>query len=98
MPREMTPEECRTAFLDYLEFMVNYWDNLAHKSRREAIEGVVFSVLVAIDGEASGIPSLELLTSPHEDHRMDCESQGEDWWPTFLDLSDGELHSRWAKR
>lgn len=40
-------------FLNHLKSMLHYWENLENKTLRERMEGVVFSVLVAIDGEAS---------------------------------------------
>ena len=60
MPREYTIEEVESEFLDYIRGLVDYWENESGKTSREKLEGLAFSILVAIDGEAIEAPSFVL--------------------------------------
>jgi hypothetical protein len=96
-PREMTVAECRKALLDHLQVMADFWDRQP-VSRKEAIEGIVFSFLTAIDG-GTELPAMILAPIPHPEDKPYAQENGENWWPEDLsDLSDGELHSRWASK
>lgn len=95
-PREMTPEECRTALLEQIAVNVRYW---LHEPRaatvREKLNGLAFSILVIIDGE-SALPGFELIPSPHEDDKEYHRENGDNWWPDDVDIS-GDLHEHWHK-
>jgi len=96
-PREMTLEECRKKFLEHLDGIAKYCAEESHvPTVLDKIHLAIFSVLVAIDGE-SGMPPFELRPMPHEDDREFCRKNGENWWPSKVDISDGELDSRWAQ-
>lgn len=65
-----TPEQQqgREQFLEHVWNMVNYWDNERSRSvmsTRGALEGLAFSLLVAIDGEAA-IPAHALVPISEE--------------------------------
>lgn len=52
-------EDEREAFLDHIDIMVSYWASEAwsnvppETSKRDALEGLAFSILVALDGGAA---------------------------------------------
>ena len=93
-PRPMTREEMRNAFLQHIRDMVEYWDlHAPHGSRKERLEGLAFSILVALDGESMALPAFNLIAAPHPDDAAVCRSQGENWWTARSINNDAELHS-----
>jgi hypothetical protein len=92
-PREMTPEECRAIFLAHVRLLVEVWASETRaKTDYDKLEGLAHSILAAIDGCAMGLPAFELVPSPHPDDKQWHADQGEDWWPTDIDIA-GDLHS-----
>lgn len=84
MSEEKTPEEVRHEFLSYARHLVGYWVN-EKTDPREIAEGVIFSLLVAIDGCVVGLPAFILAPSPHQDDKEDQIENDEDWYPENLD-------------
>ena len=94
MPREMTIEECQAAFLKHVWVLIDYWSKLPGKTERERMDGLAFSMLVAIDGEAMAVPSFTLAPAPHPDDKEYRRSQGNNWWPpSGVDIA-GPLHDQ----
>jgi len=89
-------EQVRTEFLDHLRGLVRYWCSLG-KPTEETCDGVVFSLLVALDG-CSDLPAFNLSPSPHPEDRAFLESEGEDWYPDDGKPinDDCQLHELWA--
>ncbi len=64
----MSEERERDAFLSHIELMCEYWREVDLKSSRgemedetkERLEGLAFSILVALDGGAGGLPGYEV--------------------------------------
>jgi hypothetical protein len=75
-------EKKREEVLRYLEALVCHWKR-SGKSRKDALHGLVHSILAMIDGGAEVGP----FGLTWEDENGEVH-----------DLSDGELHSRWARR
>lgn len=96
-PREMTTNECRERFLGHVAATVRYWDH-EPVTCREKLEGLAFSILVAIDGDAS-LPAWILAPFPHEEDKAFNQSEGENWYPenstdaVTADISGG-LHEQ----
>jgi len=91
-PREYTPEEVRTMFLDYIRGLVKYW---AREDRvpdvKEKLEGLAFSILVTLDGESGGLPCFDVVPCPHESDKEYHRDNGENWFPSGVPLP-GALH------
>lgn len=85
-PREYTPEEVRSLFLDHVRDLIDYCDR-ANPSKREALEVLAHSILCAIDGGSLDLPSFELKPSPHPDDKEFCVSEGENWFPDGVDIA-----------
>lgn len=103
-PRELTTDEVREQFLNHCRIMVRYW---ADPKRRDAatveqcVEGVVFSVLAAIDGCAADLPAFSLVPAPHADDKKYHKANGSDWYPYTKPLKGdiaGELHELLMKK
>jgi hypothetical protein len=94
-PREYTVEECRRMVLENFRAISRYWAREHAKGHDHAFDGVVFSILVAIDGGSSG-PALTLLTDPHPDDKEFNRGEGRNWWPQGADLTAGvQLHDEY---
>ncbi len=98
-PRAYTADEARDIFLRHLQVMAKYW-SMQEGSRHNICDGLVFSVLTAIDGCAGGVPfSLDLSTSVHEDDKEFHKSEGENWIePDTVINENGLLHEVWAMK
>ena len=100
--RELTDEETRDRLFGHLEALIDYWENQG-ESRRDAMEGLVFSILVTLDGESGGLPAWILAPDPHPEDREFHKNRGENWFPEndFLLVSfnlSGTLHEYWSRR
>jgi hypothetical protein len=92
--REMTAEECRAIFLEQIAAMVGYC--LAESraaTTREKLNGLVFSILVMIDG-GSILPAFDLIPRSSEGDREFFKGEGQNWWPEGCNISGG-LHELW---
>lgn len=96
-PRVMTEDECRAALLRQIAVYVSYWhkDTVETDTLRK-LNGLVFSILVILDGEASDIPGFTVAPAPHEDDEEYHRMNDENWWPTSTNLAGG-LHEIWHK-
>ena len=91
-PRVMTVDEVRAVFLDHVAGIVDYWENESRAgSVRDRLEGVAFSILVALDGEAAMLPGFTVTPSPHESDEAFHRKEGTNWFPNDVDIADG-LH------
>ena len=100
-PREYTKEEVREKVYDHFRMLINYWDTQG-STRRDAIDGVVFSIMSMIDGCAGNMPAFIFAPDPHPDDADFRRDGGENWYPenynnhTNCDLSGG-LHELFYK-
>ncbi len=97
VPRVYTADEVRTRFLTHVAGLIQYWDEVERGgSQRERLEGVVHSILVALDGNAIALPGFVVAPAPHPSDRAYCAKEGENFYPEApaveCDIS-GELHS-----
>lgn len=99
-PREMTEEEVRERFLRHVASLVDYWESETRaESLRARLEGLAFSMLVAIDGGAAGLPGFILAPSPHKDDKEFNRSRGANWYPRAKCEHDiaGSLHEEFSR-
>lgn len=81
----MTVEEARAALLRHVAVLVNVWLNESRApTAREKLSGLVFSILVIMDGESGQLPGFELKPVKNDDG-----------WPR-KDIA-GCLHDQWHK-
>jgi hypothetical protein len=96
-PREYTNDEVREMFLEQCKACVRYWrsteipsDIIKSNIERGVdeityrMEGVLFSLLVLLDG-GSGMPGFIVCPSPHHSDKEYCKEEGEDWFPQAPD-------------
>ena len=86
MPREMTANEVRDAFMGHVRSLIDYWSDLPDDACKDRdpkswrVSGVVHSVLALLDG-ASVLPGFIVAPSPHPDDRQFHIDEGENWYP-----------------
>ncbi len=81
----MTPEQMRDEFLRAAADLVRYWLNEDRApTALEKLNGVVFSLLVMLDGECGEIPSMSVIPN--------CDEGG--WSRQNI---AGSLHEEWHK-
>ena len=60
--RELTVKEAREKFLKHVWEMIQYWNELnTGRNQVERLQGLAFSMLVALDGEACDMPGFEVI-------------------------------------
>ncbi len=94
-PRAYTEAECREMFLDHIRQMVDYWEQVPEKTLRRSLEGIAFSILVALDGEAD-LPVFKVIPQPHLGDKTYHQNMGTNWWPDDVNIS-GSLHEEFYK-
>lgn len=106
MSKELTPDEVRKRFLEHVAGMVAYWagedtSNIpTHYSCRQRLEGLVHSILAAIDGCAINLPGFALVPLPHSSDKQFHQDEGEDWFPESDEPENdigGSLHEVWGQ-
>lgn len=91
MSRQHTQEEIREKFLAHLAALPAYWAAVEGKTTEEKLEGLLFSVLVVLDGGSGDLPAFEVIPSPHPTDEAFHKDEGSNWWPSWPeDLSERE--------
>lgn len=97
-PRVKTMDEVRADFVDHVRAMVHYWKREAARDPGvDAVAGVAFSILAAIDGSAVALPAFKLIPRPHPTDRAYHHRLGERWYPDEGDIA-GRLHEQFAQQ
>lgn len=97
MSRAYTPEEVQKQLLTHFHTLSDYWSRLPGKTPQERCDGLVFSILVALDGDAFALPAFDLIPSPHPDDKQYHIDNGDDWYEPVV-INDIPLHEMWYKR
>jgi len=80
MSRAYTAKEVEEQFMEQLVGTLYYWlrEDRA-PTAKEKMEGMLFSILVMIDGGA-GMPAIDLVPNPHPDDKKYHQENGENWY------------------
>lgn len=81
MSRAYTKAEMRDLFVGEVLARARYWATVK-RSDADKLLGLAHSVLVVLDGMASGMPAFEVIPVPHESDEAYHRSNGSNWWPT----------------
>lgn len=101
--REFTEEETRNAFLHHIRELVDYWDAADKETTKEKLNGLAFSILVALDGESLALPAFIVAPSPHEEDKQYCIDNNENYYSenhnsdVKCDIA-GSLHDQFYKK
>lgn len=83
--------------LDHLRGMVEFWKGV-DQPEAEKLDGLVFSMLVMIDGGSGFMPAFKLIPDPHPDDEAYHRSEGENWWAAEDICEDEQLHELWTRK
>lgn len=78
---QYTQKQVQEMFLNHCKDLVDYWANIKRDNVKELLQGLLFSILVTLDGEDGTLPAFELIPAPHPDAKEYHEDKGEDYWP-----------------
>jgi len=81
MSKEKTTEEIKQEFINTVKSYVHYWDKLPDINTRAKLEGLAFSIMVMIDGGASGLPGFILAPCPYKEDKQFYVDSEEDYYP-----------------
>jgi len=101
MMEAYTKEEAKEKVLKNIESLLNYWDSdiVSHRSRRERMNGLIFSMLVMFDGGQVNIPSMDIVLRPHPEDEDYHKGEGESWFEDGMAINDDcQLHEVWVNR
>ena len=91
MSRAKTAEEMRDMLLAHFRNLTHYWSH-QEMSDKEKLDGLLHSILVALDGHAGGFPcSLDLVCRPHPDDKQFYIDEDEDWIEDGMVINDDVL-------
>jgi hypothetical protein len=99
--RELTREEVQDLFLRQIAAYIDFWlDEARAPTMRDKMQGLVFSILVILDG-GSPLPGFLVAPSPHESDRAYAIENGKNWFPpdaqeVSCDIA-GNLHEIWCR-
>lgn len=98
-PREKTTEEIREEFLKHVRSLIKYWNSVegkdSPKTCLDRLEGLAFSIMVALDGGAMAVPGFIVAPSPHPDDKEYHISEGSNYYPENPEVKGdiaGALH------
>lgn len=104
MSRELTKDEVRERFLDYLAELSQYWNNVEDRTQQERLDGLVFSILSTLDGCSAELPGFLVAPLPHEDDKEFRRAHYDDWYPENHQIEEqvncdiaGGLHEQYHK-
>lgn len=82
-PRQYTADEIRAMFLRHVWELIDYWDK-TKPDKREAMEGLAFSILVGLDGGVPDLTAFLVVPAPHEDDKEYLRGEGRNWFPPYV--------------
>jgi hypothetical protein len=110
MTTQYTKEEMQQMFIDKMHSTADYWSALPvdpgetmTTAIQRRVSGVVFSVLVVLDGGSADLPGFSVIPQPHETDKDYQIAEGERYWSPALEDSVNEndlaggLHELYSK-
>ena len=94
-PRPFTSEEVTTQFLEHIKQLKNYWLKQG-KDKEDTVDGIIFSILVMLDGGSMGLPGFSVKPDPHPSDKEYHIENGNNYYSSKTDIS-GCLHELWGK-
>ena len=97
--RAKTKEEVVEELLDHIHGMITYWEKEDRRPDvRGKLEGLAFSILVALDGGSVDLPPFDLIPETHPDDEEYLKSQGENWYESVVINKNVQLHELFSRK
>ena len=90
-PRAYTKEEVCRKLISHFMAISKYWAELPHKTDRQKCDGLVFSILAAIDGSCVDLPSFDMIPCSCLGDKEFYIKNGENWYEKEV-VNDCQLH------
>jgi len=87
MSREKTTNEIREEFLSHIRHLIGYWSKIPQDNVKERLEGLAFSILVALDG-GSSLPRFIVAPIQYEEDKEYHIENGEDYYPENHEIEE----------
>jgi len=96
--RALTPEEVRTELLTQIALMADYWATTVppETTPLARAHGLVFSILVILDGESLALPAFDLIPAPCPGDKAYFQSQGRPYFEAAPVNSSHSLHEEYT--
>jgi hypothetical protein len=99
MEKFYSAEEVRNQLLNHMKGLCQYWSTPPtvplHKAEfpteRSRMEGLCFSILVALDG-GSSLPGIDLVLNPHPEDKAYHIGLGKKYYKKGMVINDCQLH------
>ena len=93
-----TVDEVRAKLLRHVKGMLRYWLDESGTTE-DRMEGLVFSTLATLDGEAGDMPPFLVIAKSCEDDKAYHVERGENYYPDpVVGMSvSGSLHEEWSR-
>jgi hypothetical protein len=98
MSREKVSDEIAAELIENIRELISFWESTENSSL-EKLNGLAFSILVALDGCSDNIPSFIIAPSPHPEDKQYNIERGNNYYPENHELEDyvngdigGSLH------
>lgn len=99
MSRAYTEEEVRKMLVVHFRALSKYWATLdglhSPKTIQERCDGLVFSILITLDGASVDLPAFNLSPAPHPSDKQYHIDNGENWFDEDMVINDCNLHEEW---
>lgn len=95
-----TTQEVKEKFLNQVKLIANTWLSYENKSKEEAVNGAIFSVLALIDGCSVDLPGFILAPITSRENQIDAKENGMKYYmlndqeSVFNDIG-GSLHDQY---
>lgn len=93
MSKAYTKAEVKALFQSHVRDLVKYWTNVRMEPAllamadgsevRARLEGLAFSIMTTLDGDAADLPKFAVIPDPHPDDKKFHMKEGSDYFPPF---------------
>jgi hypothetical protein len=98
MSREKVSDEITAELIEHIRELISYWES-TESSSLEKLNGLAFSILVALDGSGDNLPSFIIAPSPHPEDKQFNIERDNNYYPENHELENyingdigGSLH------
>ncbi|MFE4571359.1 hypothetical protein [Paenibacillus chitinolyticus] len=87
MSREKVADEIVAELIEHIRGQICLWESMDISSL-DKLNGLAFSILVALDGDADGVPGFIVAPRPHPDDKQFNKDRGINYYPENHQLDE----------
>lgn len=103
MSREKVTDEIAAEFIEHVRELISIWES-TDKSSLEKLNGLAFSILVALDGGADNVSGFIVAPLPHPEDKQFHIDEGTNYYPENHEIEEyikgdiaGTLHEMFPR-